>query len=373
MTHFPVYIYQQKDWPHFRWDQSQVNELLLKARYHQGLLLGRMKTLGFERRNESNLETLIQDVLKSSEIEGEILDIQQVRSSVARHLGLELAGLPEPNREVEGVVSMLLDATQSFNKPLTAKRLFSWHTDLFPYGNSRLIPIRTGAWRDDKSSPMRVISGPIGRERIHFEAPPAHMLDKEMKQFLVWYNSKESLDLILKAAIAHLWFVTIHPFADGNGRIARAIADMTLARSENNSNRYYSMSAQIRKERKDYYIHLEHTQKDSLDITRWLIWFLNCFMAAVESSEKTLTKVITKTQYWEHIAGTSLNERQIKMINILIDGLSGHLTSSKWAKITKCSQDTAYRDILDLIDKGVLMKNPGEGRSTSYSLVPLCP
>ncbi len=368
MNYYRQYIYQAKDWPVFKWDTPQVTALLLDIRYQQGRLLGNMDSLGFQFRKESILETMIQEVVKSSEIEGEILDIQQVRSSVARRLGLDTAGLPKADREVEGVVDVMFDATSNFEAPLTERRLFDWHASLFPSVHDGLAKIKVGAWRDDKDGPMRVISGPIGREKVHFEAPPAADVKAEMQSFLEWFNTESDLDLVIRAGLAHLWFVTLHPFADGNGRIARAITDMTLARSENTGQRYYSMSAQIRKERNDYYNCLEHTQKGAMDVTVWLVWFLGCLKRAIVNSENILARVIDKAKFWEHVAEIPLNERQIKLINRLLDGFVGKLTSSKWAKIAKCSQDTAYRDIMDLVNKNILVKNPKGGRSTNYSL-----
>jgi Fic family protein len=327
-----------------------------------------MESLGFPFLSHTLLQTLTQDVLKSSEIEGELLNKEQVRSSLARRLGIDIGALTPADRDVEGVVEMMLDATQNYDTPLTADRLFNWHAALFPTGRTGLSPIVVGAWRDDRTGPMRVVSGPIGRERVHFEAPPAERVAREMRLFLDWFNQPASGDLVLKAAVAHLWFVTIHPFADGNGRIARALADLMLARSEKSVHRFYSMSAQIREERDDYYNILESTQKADLDITPWLTWFLACLDRAIGDAESAAAAVFQKARFWERRAGESFNERQRSIINRLLNGFEGNLTSSKWAKIAKCSPDTALRDIDDLISRGILKKNAAGGRSTSYSL-----
>jgi len=327
-----------------------------------------MQALGFRQREEAVLTTLTEDVLKSSEIEGEILDKDQVRSSIARRLGMEAGALPRADRNVEGVVEMMLDATQKFNSELTADRLFGWHASLFPTGRSNMRKIIVGAWRDDKSGPMQVVSGDFGRERVHYEAPAAGRLNAEMESFLAWFNTEDNIDPVIKAALAHLWFVSIHPFDDGNGRIARAIADMSLARSEESSQRFYSMSAQIRVERKAYYDMLEATQKGELDITPWLEWFLGCLDRAFDGAEKTLAAVFQKADFWQKHTAAKINERQRDMLNRRLDGLEGKLTSSKWALLEKCSPDTALRDIQDLLDRGILTKDEGGGRSTSYSL-----
>jgi Fic family protein len=362
------YIHDLKDWPRFRWEHSRLSERLAEVRYRQGLLVGQMKALGFPLQTEAVLQTLTEDVLKSSEIEGEHLDRDQVRSSIARHLGIDIGGLTAADRNVEGVVEMMLDATQHYGKQLTPERLFAWHAALFPTGRSGMSKINVGTWRDDKTGPMQVISGAIGKERVHYEAPGAGRLRTEMKRFLDWFNKEDSSDLVLKAGIAHLWFVTIHPFDDGNGRIARAIADMVLARSEQSAQRFYSMSAQIRQERKAYYDILEATQKGNLDITDWLGWFLDCLGRAIESAETTLAAILTKARFWDKFSGAAFNDRQRRIVNQLLNGFEGKLTSSKWAKIAKCSQDTALRDIEDLVQKSVLMKDAAGGRSTSYSL-----
>jgi Fic family protein len=364
-----TYIHERKGWPDFRWDRARIAARLVDMRHRQGRLIGRMEGLGYQLRAEAVLNTLTEDVLKSSEIEGETLDRDQVRSSIARRLGLDIGGLVPADRNVEGVVEMMLDATQRYAEPLTGRRLFAWHAALFPTGHSGISNIRIGAWRDDAKGPMQVVSGPIGRERVHYEAPAAGRLRDDMKKFLGWFEKDHSTDFVLKAGVAHLWFVTIHPFDDGNGRVARAIADMVLARSENTPQRFYSMSAQIRQERKTYYEILEATQKGDLDITRWLEWFLECLGRAFERSEAILGGVLSKTRFWERFMKVEFNARQRDIVNRLLNGFEGKLTSSKWAKLAKCSHDTALRDIEDLIGKKVLVKDPAGGRSTSYSLV----
>lgn len=363
------HIHNLPDWPKFRWNQEGLAKQLAAVRHRQGRLIGRMQALGFPLRAEAVLTTLTEDVLKSSEIEGEILDRDQVRSSIARRLGLDAGALPPANRAVEGVVEMMLDATQKIKEPLTAERLFGWHAALFPTGRSGMSKIIVGAWRDDKSGPMQVVSGAIGHEKVHYEAPAAGKLPAEMKAFLDWFNGQGNTDPVIKAALAHLWFVTIHPFDDGNGRIARAVADMSLARSEDSPQRFYSMSAQIRAERKAYYDILEATQKGSLDITPWLEWFLACLDRAFDGAEKILAAVFQKAEFWRKHAGAPLNERQRDMLNRLLDGFEGNLTSSKWAAVEKCSPDTALRDISELVEHNILKKDEGGGRSTSYSLV----
>jgi len=363
-----TYIHELKEWPRFRWDEGLAARHLAPVRHRQGRLIGRMEALGFDLRAEAVLATLTEDVLKSSEIEGETLNRDQVRSSIARRLGLDIGASAPADRRTEGVVEMMLDATQKYAEPLTEERLFAWHAALFPTGRSGMTRIISGAWRDDSPGPMRVVSGPIGRERVHYVAPRAARLEAEMSAFLKWFNHEAVLDPVLKAALAHLWFVTIHPFDDGNGRIARAIADMALARSEQSAQRFYSMSAQIRLERNAYYDVLEATQKGDLDITAWLEWFLGCLDRAIEGAENTLSGVLRKARFREAIKDQSLNERQRKVINRLLDGLEGKLTSSKWAVLTKSSPDTALRDITDLVKHGILVRDAGGGRSTSYSL-----
>lgn len=363
-----MYIHELQDWPLFRWNGDRLTEQLASVRHRQGRLIGHMEVLGFNLRQEAVLQTLTSDVLKSSEIEGEKLDADQVRSSIARRLGMDIGALQPADRNVEGIVEMMLDATRHYDESLTADRLAGWHASLFPTGRSGMTKIRVGAWRDDSTGPMQVVSGPIGKEHVHFEAPAAARLDGEMGAFVGWFNAKAEIDPVLKAAQAHLWFVTIHPFDDGNGRIARAIADMALARSENSSQRFYSMSAQIRQERQAYYEILERTQKGTLDITPWMEWFLSCLGRAIDGAQTTLGAVLAKSRFWESISGVTINDRQRLVLNRLLEGFEGKLTSSKYAKLAKCSQDTAQRDIVYLVERGILIRNPEGGRSTSYSL-----
>lgn len=364
-----MFIWERSDWPNWRFDANALSTSLASVRHSQGRLLGRMEGLGFALRDQATLQVLTEDVLKTSEIEGQQLNPDAVRSSIARRLGVDIGALAPSDRHVDGVVEMVLDATSGFANPLTRERLFGWHAALFPTGYSGLAQIRVGAWRDDAAGPMQVVSGPVGRQKIHYEAPPAARLEVEMEGFLRWFNGGQGIDPVLKAGLAHLWFVTIHPFDDGNGRIARAIGDMALARSEQSAQRFYSLSAQIQRERKEYYDLLERTQKGGLDVTEWLAWFLVCMGRAIDGAESTLGNVINKARFWERCAGMSLNERQIKMINRLLDGFEGKLTSSKWAVITKCSPDSALRDINDLIERGMLKKTEAGGRSSSYELV----
>jgi len=363
-----MYLWEKPDWPGFKWDESGLTKLLVSVSREQGRLLGKMDALGFDLRNEAHLSTLTEDVVKSSEIEGENLAPDQVRSSIARRLGMDVAGLIPADRNIDGVVEMMLDATGNYDKALTEERLFSWHASLFPTGQSGMSKIRVGQWRDDHSGPMQVVSGPIGQDKVHYQAPPANCIVTEMTAFLNWFEQPGDIDPLLIAGQAHLWFITIHPFDDGNGRIARAIADMALARSEKTGQRFYSMSAQIRREHKDYYDILESTQKNELDVTKWQLWFLSCLLSAIKGAEETLASILVKARFWERFAKQPLNERQVKILNKLLDGFEGKLTTSKWAKIAKCSQDTAYRDILNLIDLGILQKDAGGGRSTSYSV-----
>ena len=365
MTH---YIHELKEWPSFTWDRDRLAERLAAVRHMQGRLLGRMEALGFLPRQEAVLKTLTEDVLKSSEIEGENLDPAQVRSSIARRLGMDVGGLKAVDRNVEGVVEMMLDATRRYDQLLTAERLFAWHAALFPTGRSGMKRIRVGMWRDDSNGHMQVVSGPLGREYVHYEAPAAARLDAEMAAFFDWFNGENETDWVVKAGLAHLWFVAVHPFEDGNGRIARAIADMALARSEQSSHRFYSMSAQIRQERDAYYEVLERTQKGTLDVTRWMEWFLSCLAGAIEGAQSTLAAVLFKTRFWEHVAGFPLNERQRLVLGRLLDGFEGKLTTSKWAKLAKCSHDTALRDIAALVEDGILVRGEQGGRSTSYEL-----
>jgi Fic family protein len=364
-----MYLWEKQAWPAFIWDEKSLTGLLARVSREQGRLLGKMEALGFELRDEAHLRTLTEDVVKTSEIEGEKLNRDQVRSSIARRLGMDVGGLVPADRNIDGVVEMMLDATANYSQALTEDRLLAWHAALFPTGRSGMRKIQAGNWRDDSDGPMQVVSGPYGREKVHYEAPPASRVPDEITKFFRWFKHPGETDPLLTAGLAHLWFVTIHPFDDGNGRIARAIADMALARSEKTGQRFYSMSAQIRREHKAYYDILEWTQKGDLDITRWQTWFLECLLRAIEGAQETLGAVLYKARFWERFAKEPLNERQIKVLNRLLDGFEGKLTSSKWAKLAKCSQDTAYRDILDLIDRGALQKDPGGGRSTSYSLV----
>ena len=365
------YIHERPDWPKFRWDREALAKPLASVRHRQGRLLGHMEALGFQLQQEAVLQTLTEDVVKSSDIEGEKLDASQVRSSIARRLGMDVGGLEPADRLVDGVVDMMLDATRHFDQPLTAERLFAWHASLFPTARSGMRKIRAGAWRDDRTGPMQVVSGPIGRERAHFEAPAAARLEREMQAFLDWFDehgASADIDPVLKAGLAHVWFVTIHPFDDGNGRIARAIADLALARSEQSPQRFYSMSSQIRQERAAYYDILEHTQQSTLDVTPWMAWFLACLGRAVDDAQTTLAAVLSKARFWQWFGAVPINERQRLMLNRLLDGFEGTLTTSKWAKIAECSSDTALRDILDLVERGLLVRNPGRGRSTSYAL-----
>ncbi|PHR60672.1 MAG: cell filamentation protein Fic [Robiginitomaculum sp.] len=364
-----MYIHEQQAWPEFYWNDKALTKILATVRHRQGRLVGRMESLGFELRAEAVLQTLTADVLKSSEIEGDILDEEQVRSSIARRLGMDIAGLTRSERHVDCVVEMMLDATQNYEAPLSDERLFGWHAALFPTGHSGMRKITVSAWRNDNTGPMQVVSGATGREQVHFQAPPASDLDQEMKTFLYWFNQKPDIDLVIKSAVAHLWFVTVHPFEDGNGRIARALADLMLARSEQSAQRFYSMSTQIRLERKAYYNILESTQKGTLDITDWIKWYLACLNKAFDGAEIILRKVLQKSKFWEIHKDKKFNERQRQVTNHLLDGFKGKLTSSKWAKLTKCSQDTAIRDINVLVKQGVLIKAPEGGRSTSYTLV----
>ncbi|WP_297092528.1 Fic family protein [uncultured Draconibacterium sp.] len=362
------YIHQKENWPDFTWSSDEFVNLLSEARNLQGRLIGKMESLGFELRDEALLETLTLDVLKSAEIEGELLNPEQVRSSIAQRLGMEFAGAIMSDRNVDGMVEMMIDATHNCFKPLTKDRLFDWHAALFPMGRSGIFKIIVADWRKDTSGQMQVVSGAAGREKVHFQAPDANLIEMEMNRFLKWFNEETEIDLVIKAAIAHLWFVTIHPFQDGNGRITRALTDMLLAQSDKSTQRFYSMSAQIRVERNGYYDILERTQKGSLDITEWIKWFLSCLINALKSTDKILTRVLLKADFWNKHSKTIINERQKKVLNKLLDGLEGKLTSMKWAKIAKCSKDTAIRDINDLIKKDVLQKESAGGRSTNYEL-----
>jgi Fic family protein len=362
------FIHLLKDWPSFVWDSAAIMEPLAAVRFRQGALLGKVAALGFPAQDEATLDTLTLEVVKSGEIEGERLPTDQVRSSLARRLGLDTGGLVPADRHVDGMVEMMLDATQHYEKPLTPERLFGWQAAMFPTGRSGMYEIVTGAWRDDLTGPMQVVSGAMGKERVHFEAPAAKRLPREMKKFLDWFNKNKGLNAVLKSALAHLWFVTVHPFDDGNGRIARAISDMQLARADGSHRRFYSMSAQIRLERNDYYEILENTQRGTMDVTRWLSWFLTCLNRALTLSESHLQGVMQKAEFWDKHRSVALNDRQRKMLAALFDNFEGKLTSTKWAKMTHSSHDTALRDIHDLVEKQVLKKDEGGGRSTSYRL-----
>lgn len=362
------YIYQNKDWTNFTWQDRVINAVFGEVRHLQGKIAGQMSFLGFSMQEEANLTTLTLDVIKSSEIEGELLNYEQVRSSIARRLGLDVGGLVSTDRNVEGVVDMMLDATQNYLEPLTEDRLFGWHSALFPSGRSGMYKIEVGRYRTGE---MQVVSGAMGKEKIHYEAVSAELAKEEMDKFLNWFNTDVSIDLVLKAAIAHFWFIIIHPFDDGNGRIARAISDLLLARADDSRERFYSMSSQILVERKKYYEVLQKVQHSSGDITEWLEWFLYCLKNALQETEQALSKVVYKAEFWKLNEDTPLNERQRLMLNKLLDGFDGKLRSSKWAKIAKCSSDTALRDIKDLMEKGILRQEDEGGRSTNYELVEL--
>ena len=365
------YIHQFEDWPDFTWDSEKLEPLLAKVRYKQGRLMGQLDTQGFKLnnlQNEACLVTLTEEVVKSSAIEGEKLDTKQVRSSIARHLGMDIGGSAPVARHIDGIVEMMIDATKNYDQPLSTHRLFGWHAALFPTGRSGMRDITVGAWRPPEAGLMQVVSGSIGREKVHFEAPESSLLESEMDAFLNWFNAPSEIDPVLKAAIAHFWFVTIHPFEDGNGRIARAIAEMALAKSDDSPDRYYSMSSQIEAERNDYYDSLKHSQRMTMDITRWLQWFLECLDRTIDGACNTLADVLLKARIWEKVNSEPTNERQRKIIARLLDGFEGNLNTSKYAKIAKCSPDTALRDINELLGLGILIRNPGGGRSTSYRI-----
>ena len=359
------YIYQYSNWPDFTWDEKEIQVILGKVRHLQGKIFGQVSALGFSVKEETMLTTLTLDVLKSSEIEGEILNYEQVRSSIARRLGLDYAGMTYPDRNVEGVVEMMLDATQNYQKPLDEDRLFSWHAALFPTGRSGMFKIDAGCYRKGE---IQVVSGPMGKEKVHYQAPPPGQVKYEMDRFLEWFNSETKIDLVIKSAVAHFWFIIIHPFDDGNGRIARAVTDLLLARSDNSSQRFYSLSNQILSERKVYYETLQKVQYKDGEITEWISWYLNCLYRALKNTEQTVEKVLYKADFWDKHKNTELNSRQRLMLNKLLDGFTGKLKTSKWAKITKCSQDTALRDIKDLIEKDILRQEESGGRSTNYEL-----
>lgn len=359
------YIYEYSTWPTFTWDENEILKILGKVRHLQGMIFGKVSALGFSVKKETMLSSLTLDVLKSSEIEGEILNYEQVRSSIARKLGIEFSGMVNSDRDVEGVVEMMLDATQNYKQTLNDERLFGWQSALFPTGRSGLYKIETGRYRDGI---MQVVSGAMGKEKVHYQAPPPEVVQKEMNQFIDWFNGETKLDLVVKSAIAHFWFIIIHPFDDGNGRIARALSDLLLARSDDSPQRFYSLSSQILLERKVYYEILKKVQHNDGDITEWLTWFLNCLYRSLKSTEETLNTVLYKADFWDKHKITELNSRQRLILNKLFDGFEGKLKTSKWAKITKCSADTALRDIKDLIEKGILIREKSGGRSTNYEL-----
>ncbi len=362
------YNWQARDWPNWRFDLATLAGPMAEVSRAQGLLLGRMADAGMPLRDQASLAALTEDVVKTSEIEGEHLDVESVRSSIARRLGVDIGALAPVDRHVEGLVELVLDATVGCQLPVTRERLFGWHAALFPAGYSGLSRIKVGGWRDDATGPMQVVSGPLGRQRVHFEAPPADRLEAETSRFIDWLNAATNEPPLLKAGLGHLWFITLHPFDDGNGRIARALGDLLLARADGSPQRFYSLSAQIQRDRRDYYDILERTQKGSMDVTGWLVWFLDTLHRAVEEAQQTVDVVLAKSRFWRHWATTPLNERQVMLMNRLLDGFDGKLTSSKWAVIAKCSPDTALRDINDLVALGILRKSAAGGRSTSYVL-----
>ena len=364
-----MYIWEQQEWPDLTWDDGRLLKPLAAARLKQGRLLGSMARLGFDLKLEAQLEALTEDVIKSSEIEGEVLDRDSVRSSIARRLGVPAAAIASADRRTEGVVEMMLDATENYEALLTPERLFGWQAALFPTGYSGMHKVKTGAWRDDTEGPMQVVSGPIGRQRVHYQAPPTQQLDAEMQAFVDWFNRRGEPEGLLRAGLAHLWFVTIHPFEDGNGRVARAIADQALAQSEDSGQRFYSMSSQIRKEPSDYYDTLERSQKGALDVTDWLVWFLDCLSRAIDGAEAACANVLRKADFWQRYAREPFTKRQKTVLNRFLDGFEGKLTAKKWAAIGKCSIPTAQRDINELVERSILRRNPGGSKNTSYDLV----
>ena len=368
MQRLSPYIHELESWSNFTWRLDQLILPLSEVHFLQGRILGKMEALGFSLQKEAFLETLTLDVLKTSEIEGERLNAEQVRSSIARQLGLEIAGSVPSDRHVDGVVEMMLDATQNFSDPLTPDRLFNWHSALFPTGRSGMYPISVGQWRTDKKGPMQVVSGAFGKEKIHFQAPDSYKIEPEMALFLEWFNTNNTLDSVIKAGVAHLWLLTIHPFDDGNGRIARAVTDLLMARSDTSTQRFYSLSAQIQLDRNAYYTILEKTQKGNLDLTEWLQWFLETLIKALKATDTLLKRVLLKGEFWQKNSLISLSDRQKRMLNKILDGFDGHLTSDKWAKISKCSKDTAIRDLNDLLSKNILQKDEAGGRSTRYRM-----
>ena len=368
MQRLSPYIHELESWSNFTWRLDQLILPLSEVHFLQGRILGKMEALGFSLQKEAFLETLTLDVLKTSEIEGECLNAEQVRSSIARQLGLEIAGSVPSDRHVDGVVEMMLDATQNFSDPLTPDRLFNWHSALFPTGRSGMYPISVGQWRTDKKGPMQVVSGAFGKEKIHFQAPDSYKIEPEMALFLEWFNTNNTLDSVIKAGVAHLWLLTIHPFDDGNGRIARAVTDLLMARSDTSTQRFYSLSAQIQLDRNAYYTILEKTQKGNLDLTEWLQWFLETLIKALKATDTLLKRVLLKGEFWQKNSLISLSDRQKRMLNKILDGFDGHLSSDKWAKISKCSKDTAIRDLNDLLSKNILQKDEAGGRSTRYRM-----
>lgn len=366
-----TYIWQRDDWPNWVYDRKRLAALLAEVHRAQGRLLGRMDHLGMALQEQATLGALAQDVLKTNEIEGELLNHDAVRSSIARRLGVDIGALAPVDRNVEGVVDMVLDATQRHAEPLTAERLYGWHAALFPTGRSGVSRIRIGQWRDDGGGPMQVVWGPVHRHTVHFEAHPAHLSEADMDAFMTWFNVEQPDDPVIKAGLAHLWFVTIHPFDDGNGRIARAVGDMALARADASVQRFYSLSAQIQRERSVYYETLAATQKGTMDVTAWLEWFLGCLLRAIEGAEQTLSSDLIKARFWQRWSGLAMNDRQIRLLNLLLDGFESKMTTSKWAAVAKCSQDTALRDIADLLERQILIRSQASGRSTSYEVRPL--
>jgi len=364
------YLWQRPDWPQWRLDAAALAVPLAQVHRAQGHLAGSMAELGLAQRDQATLQALTQEVVTTSAIEGEALNLDVVRSSVARRLGVDIGALAPSDRHVDGVVDMVLNATQHHAEPLTAERLFGWHAALFPTGYSGHLRIKVGQWRNDAAGPMQVVSGPVGREKVHFEAPPATALPAETAAFMAWFNAPSAGDALIHAGLAHLWLVTLHPFDDGNGRISRAVGDMALARAEGTAQRFYSLSAQIQRERKQYYEQLEATQRGTLDVTPWLDWFLACLLRAVQGADGLLAGVLDKAQFWQRWAGTPLNARQTLVLDRVLDGMEGKLTNAKWAAIGKCSADTALRDINDLLARGLLRRVEGGGRSTGYQVVP---
>lgn len=364
----PIYIWQYPEWPSFTWNDSRLIALLSEVRNLEGKIQGMMGGLGFDVQSMTALNVMTEDVLRSNEIEGVILNSDKVRSSIARHLGIDTAGLPQPDHYTEGVVQIMMDAVTNCNKPLTPERLFNWHAALFPTGRSGMYPITVGAYRTG-GEPMQIVSGAMGKEKVHYEAPPSDVVPDMMTDFLTWINSDNTVtDPVLKAAVAHLWFVAIHPFDDGNGRLTRTITDMQLAKADGFPLRFYSMSAEILREKKAYYEILEHTTSNSTDITEWLEWFLNTMKSSILRAKETVKRVVSKSSFWQRHREIPMNERQVRVVNMIWDGFTGKLTSSKWAKITKTSQATALRDITDLIEKGILTAAADGGRSSNYLL-----